>query len=207
MRKLLIVAVGLLTVASLVQAAEVETTKGTRQLVFGFSGLSDLGVTTYEGGLAVRHYLNDGVAIKPGLQFNLGSRTTEPEGEEKDKVNDTGFGVNCILEKHLTGATKSISPYLGVGAGLHMNKHKVEPGEDNATVMTTTMFDLGVMGVIGFEWAFADGMSLGAAYTAGVDIGSGKIKAEPANGNSSEDKASEMDLGLGLLGVELSVAW
>ena len=119
MKKVLLV-LGLMalvvTLVSPVVAAPIETKAGTKAMVFQFSGLSDLGLGRYSGGIGMRYYMSDDMAIRPGVQLGYSKfkdKTTDPEAE----TSMMNVGANITLEKHFGGGN-SISPYVGAQAGV-----------------------------------------------------------------------------------------
>jgi len=173
------------------------TAKGDRQMVFLFSGLSRMtlspyfhadgfaaecfdgeGENCYEdcypcgGGLGFRYFLNDDRAIRFGVNIAVGS------WEEKDVWEQTcmEFGFSLIYEKYLPHI-HSIAPYIGAGIGFtHAKVDYTEPAVDTSLEWKEEASGnaFHMMGVLGFQWYFTDGMSLGGEYRPGFHYESGE---------------------------------
>lgn len=222
MKKIAVVAVVLVALlgahlfsASDAAAAKVETAQGTRALVFQFSGLSSLGAGAYQGGIGMRYYMQDGLALRPGVVFDMLSSTEKApvSGFTDDKESATVVGINLAIEKHAAGMG-SLSPYLGADAGFSMSNVKEEPSVSsspvNGTVLksTTKGTAFGVGLLAGFEWGFSEGVTLGAEYKLSATFGSSKeeteIKGLPT---VTTDDISGSMIGFGTASFFLSVAW
>ena len=205
-------AASLLLIAAASQAAPVDTKAGTKAMVFQFSGLSNLGVSGYQGGIGMRYYLNDGMALRPGVDFNFGNSSTKGgAGFTDDKANDLGFGLSLALEKHMKGP-ENISPYMGLGAGFSMSSTSDQPtvpdptpaGTHTKHTVSSTGFNL--FGMLGFEWGFAENMTLGGEYRLGFGYASGKVEDEYIGAATvKSDETSGFGLGVSTASVYLSV--
>jgi opacity protein-like surface antigen len=203
--------------ASQASAAKVETAKGTRALVFQFSGLSNLGAGAYKGGLGMRYYIQNGLALRPGLQVDFSAQKTKdtihtPAWTDA-KHNITGIGLDLAVEKHATGMG-SLSPYIGAEVGVSMMNDKTEPSLP-ATISTGTLLKatekgmkFGIGGLAGFEWGFTEGVTLGAEYTLGLSFNTGKTEYtyQGAPVVTTGDTKG-MSLGFGTASFYLSVNW
>jgi opacity protein-like surface antigen len=191
MKKLAILVLGLLMIGTVNADAgsPVETDAGAWGWVFQFEGLSNLGVSGYghEVGAGMRYFLQDGLALRPGVELGISSdkdKTDDTEGKlAEDKVTDTTFGVNCALEKYMTTG-KAVAPYIGAKAGFSMSKEKDETDDPDIRDREdkTTLFGIGA--IAGFQWGFTEGISLGGEYELGVAVGSRKV--EDTTGNTTE---------------------
>lgn len=220
--------------ASSAWAGEIDTAKGSKQLIFQFSGLTDLGVSGYTfrgaqgilsdvldgegmilsdldamvGGIGMRYYISDGTAIRPGLAFTYG-KLTENATEEGDRDTEgklTGFGASVALEKHM-GDMKSLSPFVGLLVGFHSDKLTEEGGTVDFTYedeFKLTSFEISALA--GFEWGFADHLTLGGEYMLGYSHGS--VKVEQTFNGQTETTAdlSANRFGFGTASLFLSVA-
>ena len=169
MRLTISITVALLLFAGIAMAADVPTMKGDKAMVFMFDGLANLDLDTYHGGLGMRYYFADYMAIRGGLMFDMGSETEEacsdaPSGYPDEEDSWSDLGIEIVFEKHLEGCAPSVSPYMGIGGGLSMYSMDEECADYYANddedmvwgvdVTTTEMTYLEVFGVLGFEWAF-----------------------------------------------------
>ena len=215
MRKAILVAMVLALVISGAQAAQIQTKAGSKELLFGFEGLSNLKLDNFASGIGGRYYFSDGMAIRPSVQFNVNGTTIKSatSGITDDKTTDLGIGLNLAAEKHMT-STGPVSPYLGAGLGFSVLSHKhtlpVSTSPASGTTLdtksTTTSVSFFLLG--GFQWGFTEGLTLGGEYQAGFGVGSAKLKTEiqdqPTVTNSD---VSTLNLGVNTVGmVYLSVA-
>jgi len=224
MRLAIPIIVALLLFAGLAQAADVPTMKGDKAFVFMFDGLANLDLDTYAGGIGMRYYFADYLAIRGGLHFDMVSETIEPCSEDPDGYPDeefssTDIGIQLVLEKHLDPCS-SVSPYIGVGGGFHTYSEEMkDPTEyyDDDTseytfgtdVCTYDQTLLTIFGVAGFEWAFTDCMTLGGEYQLGFESASGTHETDYADPNWDTETcdASGTWMGFGEASVFLSVYW
>jgi opacity protein-like surface antigen len=213
MKRILLVALALVFLAGAVQAAEVNTKAGTKNLVFQFSGLSNLGLGNYDTGFGMRYYLSDDMALVPALKLGFSSTKTKSgvTGYSDDKTTGMRFGVDLALEKH-TKAIGAISPCIGAGVGFVAASSKHEPSRLSSPPTGTTLkvtdksMGFGVFGLCGFEWAWTSGLTLGGEYRLGLQMDSGKRETELQGTNTqTSDDTSGFGLGIGTASVFLSV--
>jgi opacity protein-like surface antigen len=227
MKRFVLCLICLLFVASMAQAAEVKTSAGTKAMVFRFSGLSSLGLSGYSSlpdlgdlevpvnvGAAVRYYISDGLAIRPGLDIGVASSSEKGSGGyTDDKTSASVIGVSAALEKHLPGPA-SVSPYMGAGFGFTMLKATLEPSRSLPTEpgemlkQTSKATVLGVFAMLGFEWGFTESLTLGGEYRLGLDSASGSSEAERQNQPTVKgNEISGTRLGFSTASVYLSASW
>jgi len=208
MKRVLGVAVGvfaLLLSIGAVQAAEVNTSKGTMNLVFEFDGLSSLDVEGYRGswGAGMRYFIQDGMALRPGARLAISS--SDDNDSDTDDPSDTSFGLSAVLEKYRDVGIESLAPWFGVGGSFDTASY--ESGDlglsPNKDLPKETLTQFTVFGAVGFQWAFAKGLTLGGEYQAGVSIG--KDKLEDADGDTVYDY-SYTDFGFNTAALFISVA-
>ena len=106
MRLTISITVALLLFAGIAMAADVPTMKGDKAMVFMFDGLANLDLDTYHGGLGMRYYFADYMAIRGGLMFDMGSETEEacsdaPSGYPDEEDSWSDLGIEIVFEKHL----------------------------------------------------------------------------------------------------------
>jgi opacity protein-like surface antigen len=236
MRKSLIVAAFAAVVStSAVQAATVDTSAGTQGLVFQFSGLSDLGVSSYNAGVApslsldpdidvdspgvfgigFKHYLSDMLAIRPSLEIGIASVKEDARvgGETDEKVSLTSIGLSAVLEKHMPSPATPVSPFLGVGAGFGVASLKFEPhrstnpgqNEHLETKVSGTSF--AAFGVAGFEVAVMDGVNLGGEYRLGFKATSASEEVERQGVETDKNDGSAFSLGFSTASLFANIAW
>ena len=213
MKLFIFMVLAVMLVGMTAQAGEVMTSKGDKAMVFMFNGLDDLSLGGYGGnyGIGMRYYINDGTAIRAGLQFGKQSETWESdsEGYADYEENYTVYGLNAVYEKHMEGPCSSVSPYWGVGAGFAMDSDEEvwainAEGDTNSETDKTTGF--AGFGVLGFEWGFSNCMTLGGEYQAGFWMWSGETESEGVVGRTeTTDRFNGSFIGFGTASVYLSV--
>ncbi|MCG3121069.1 MAG: hypothetical protein ALAOOOJD_04016 [bacterium] len=136
-----VIAVGLLHTLAFGQGITPNLAKGTTALLFSFNGLSNLNAGDFDGGVGVKYYYKDGVALRLGLQFATASRdlpANPPAGlQGKDgEQSATRFGVSAAAEWHR--GTGRANAYLGAGLGFattSTESKSVALGTANQTVV------------------------------------------------------------------------
>jgi hypothetical protein len=153
------------------------------------------------GGLGFRYFLNDDAAVRVGVNIALASITLKhPTPDYENKYTCNEYGISLVYEKYMP-AIHGIAPYMGAGAGFTLSKAKFEPGQESYvdTELTGTGFD--VLGVIGFQWYFTEGMSLGGEYETGFNYETGDYKEDGEkvaewNGYAFNHKTASFFLGV-----------
>jgi outer membrane protein W len=161
------------------------TGMGAKQMVFQFSGLSNLGLSPYEGGFGFRYFYADDTAIRGTLNFAYSKDDVTPTGGTKTEETYTRIGAMLVWEKYMAPIA-SVAPYMGIGAGYFYNKWE-EPYTGSLAdeeKVETTANDLMVALVGGFQWYFTDAISLGGEYRLAYTYSSGETKV-------AGDKVSE----------------
>jgi len=151
--------------------------KGTRQLVFSFDSWS---LGSYNGGVGIRYFLADDVAIRPGLDFRIEdvSDNDTSEGDitlmaDSTSLDIATFGLSVFLEKYVGGLEK-LTPFLGVGLGYaysssdnmqihHTYRRGLQDGYWSDCYHRTS-HTIDIMGTLGLQWYFTDHISLGGQY-------------------------------------------
>jgi hypothetical protein len=201
MKRFLGVTVGLLMLlaAGGSQAAEVEQSQGTINLVFHFDGLSNLDLDGYNGsyGVGMRYFMQDGLAIRPGARVSVMSFTDDSEGASGDDPSDNVFGLSLVLEKYRDVGIESLAPWIGVGASFD-----VANIESSGVAEKLKFTQFGAFVAAGFQWGFAKGVSLGGDYEAGVSIAS--EEREDEDGETFYDM-SVTEFGFNTMALYLSV--
>jgi opacity protein-like surface antigen len=211
MKRCLSIACLLMLVASSVAGA---ATKGSNEMLFGFSGLNNLSLNTFfsDNGFGLRHYLSDNLAIRPCVVLGLASHTDDGQAGNTDhKYTSNYYGLSLAMEKHM-GDSKSLSPFLGAGVEFTAGKTKDEPshgipaGTDDVLSVTNTSTHFGVFGLVGLQWAFAGNLSLDAEYQLGLAASSSKREEVVQGWLTDTQKHSGFGLGLSTATLSLSVA-
>lgn len=148
---------------------------GSKQVVFGFSGWL---LGSYEGGLGLRYFIDDALAIRAGIDVGLDNQDDdrftdyiEPEvddaGEESDYDN-RWVGTSVLIEKYAAGY-HSVSIFYG--GGLAYTYARGERATtyrhgDYYSVLTyeSKTHTMKAVALMGFQWYFAEHISLGGEY-------------------------------------------
>ncbi|MGD0589239.1 MAG: outer membrane beta-barrel protein [Bacteroidota bacterium] len=152
---------------------------GSKGMLFSFSGLSNLGAGTYQGGFGAKLYLSDYMAVRGMVQLALLSTKTPPNApagwQTADATtSDNTFGVGGAIELHFTKSR--ISPYIG--AGIMFSTESTESKTSDAApagvtlIQTTTKnangsTSIGIGALLGVEYYVTNGVSLSAEYQLG----------------------------------------
>ncbi|MFC1799517.1 outer membrane beta-barrel protein [Candidatus Eisenbacteria bacterium] len=153
--------------------------KGTKQLMFGFSGW---GLSNYKGGVGLRYYIREKTALRFGLDVNwskdddFGWRQDDNQADAPELVTDTldrsafSVGVGAVLERHFRSSW-SVVPYAGLGAFWWYDKYKSDEAfereqrdEAGSSVYESKGHTVEGLLLAGLQWHFAPNMSLGGEY-------------------------------------------
>jgi opacity protein-like surface antigen len=151
--------------------------KGERQVVFSFDSWS---LGSYNGGIGVRYFLRDDVAIRPGLDFVIDDSSEHQTSEEADRVmtdsvdvDGLSLGFSIFMEKYVSGF-HGLTPFLAVGvsytygssSGTQINNTYRDDLPDTywSDCYDRSRHALGLIGAFGFQWFFTDHLSLGGQY-------------------------------------------
>jgi opacity protein-like surface antigen len=178
------------------------TMAGNKQIVFHFNGLAKMHLESYfrgtgfinaavnedclddesgcdvienspcAGGLGFRYFMKDDRAVRLGVNVGVGSITFKDPQEDTEMTWECReFGGSLLYEKYMP-AIHGIAPYVGAGAGYTYSKAEVDSDGDVLDQVTSNAFD--VLGAIGFQWYFTEGMSLGGEYRTSFTYETGK---------------------------------
>ncbi|MGD8628653.1 MAG: hypothetical protein PVH52_06190, partial [bacterium] len=100
--------------------------KGTKQVMFGFSGWS---LSNYKGGIGLRYYVGENTALRFGFDVNWSKDDDtgwdhdvyEQHGTEQSTYayewSTFSVGLGTVLERHFTSSER-VRPYAGLGMFL-----------------------------------------------------------------------------------------
>lgn len=92
--------------------------KGKWGVSLSASGLSNLGIGLYQGGIGVKHWFSSGFALKTTLGFGVSSRESETAaGYTNEKLNQASISLKVGTEFHFVADSK-FSPYIYTGVDL-----------------------------------------------------------------------------------------
>lgn len=147
------------------------TSQGNKAVLFNFSGLSNLGLGAYDGGIGGKYYISDGLAVRGMLNLLVNNQTTKGAANFTDATDNTfGFGLGAGLEYHLPLASK-VSPYFGGVLSFMTTAETITPSVFTGTVATstkTTSTGFGLGALMGVEYFFNQNISLAAEYQFGL---------------------------------------
>jgi len=206
--KLFIFVIVAMMLSGLAMAAEVPTSKGDKAMVFMFNGLSYLSLDStddyeddYDVGFGMRYYISDNRAIRGTITFGRHAKVTERDAWDEDKEETYRvIGLDAAYEMHMEGPCSSVSPYWGIGAGFVSSTEECK--DENGDEETTTGTGFGGYGVLGFEWAFTNCMTLGGEYRAGLWA---EAKETEDVSGTPDQTIGEADFGFATASVYLSV--
>ncbi|MBI2428643.1 MAG: outer membrane beta-barrel protein [Ignavibacteriales bacterium] len=176
---------------------------GGKGLVFSFSGLGNLNLNQFEGGIGAKYAMTDVVMIRGGLQFAIAGRdvpANPPAGQTgtDGSVSANTFGVSGVLEYHLTRTR--VSPYIGAGLGISFTSTESKNAVTGATAQTITKNNtageaidgasyfggmmLNIFTAGGLEYFITNNVSLGAEYRFGYGTTS-RYDEETTTGNTT----------------------
>jgi hypothetical protein len=123
------VAVALLIAAVAGTSAWAQKTKaGDKAWLFTLSGLSNLGVGGYNGGLGLLYYLNDDLGLTVGLGFSTSSTTTKaPAGSGGADETESSLGLTLSPGVRFNIASSGpVVGYAGVGVLVGISSETTE---------------------------------------------------------------------------------
>jgi opacity protein-like surface antigen len=205
------VAVALLIAAVAGTSAWAQKTKaGDKAWLFTLSGLSNLGVGGYNGGLGLLYYLNDDLGLTVGLGFSTSSTTTKaPTGGGED---ETKSSLELTLSPGVRFNIASSGPvvgYAGVGVVVGISSETTEnPNHVSGNKVETSSTRIGAGVTVGAEWFAWSNVSLGASYSLAFTTSSGKTKTTSGGTTTEQDAPSTTTIATTPSGAfTLSIYW
>jgi len=142
-----------------------------KELIFGISGLDNIGLNTFDGDFGMRYFIASALAIRPSISIgkDVSTRDAYSEGMTSEQTTRDNISFSLILERHLV-AHGRVSSYLGLGASM---------GEANSAVTYSRPFEMesgtrtgqestnsykSVLALIGVQWSASDAIKLGCEY-------------------------------------------
>lgn len=170
--------------------------------MFEFNGLSLLDLNTYAGGVGFRYFYYDEFAFRGS--FNFAYARAEEKIEDID-TSRTWIGGTFIVQKYVE-PTGSVAPYLGGGFGYYWNRERHPEGiaEPDPDISTTEKI-MEVPLAAGFQWYFADALSLGGEYRLALRYVNSQVKRERQEGRELLEEYAYTRFGFTAVSVFLSV--
>ena len=143
----------------------------SKAMLFSFSGLSNLGANTFNGGLGGKYFLSDVLALRASLQFahasqnDLANPGVGQVGTDGSRTA-TQFGASAAVEYHLLKTR--VSPYVGgnVGFSTTSTEQKSFGSVTPPNVFTQTTTDNSTAGLLGYT----AGTTFSVAAITGVEF-------------------------------------
>jgi opacity protein-like surface antigen len=199
---------------------------GRKEIVFTFDQWY---LGAYGGGIGMRYFLRDDVAIRPALSLRL-SNDTDDELETGNQEGDgwvpqrnytydsdkTTVGLSIVAEKYLA-EFHDVVPLVGLGLGYayssedNHNKRRSYYRDGYTFESTRTMVtghSGSLIGLVGVQWRLRDNVSLGGEYEIVASLGRSErtqtTTAETENGTTfrrdhRKSTASSLDFESGRL--------
>lgn len=205
MKKLFIVLISICCFVNLVSAGEPtpKTKAGDKAMLFTLSGLTNLSSGNYDGGIGIKYYMKDEMAIRGGVGFGYENSTLKGVSGAKDLSRDSvhvSFSPAVIFDL-ATGNT--ITAFVG-GTTMFTWGHS---SYDNPTIIfenqvitvdklsyNSASFGLGVLA--GFDWFPWENISVGCEYSLLLTMTSSSVEAKLATINYDIDFPNTTGLGL-----------
>jgi opacity protein-like surface antigen len=185
------VAVALLIAAVAGTSAWAQKTKaGDKAWLFTLSGLSDLGVGGYNGGLGLLYYLNDDLGLTVGLGFSTSSTTKKltDTSEPDEKKSSLGLTLSPGVRFNIASSGPVVG-YVGVGVLVGISSETTEnPKDIQAKKVEISSTSIGAGVTVGAEWFAWSNVSLGASYSLAFTTSSGKTKITPTSGGAPTER-------------------
>jgi hypothetical protein len=145
--------------------------KGKWGISLSVSGLSNLGIGLYQGGIGVKHWRTNSFAWKAIVGFGV-SNTVYPAyyiGYTDAKTKESKFSINPGLEFHFLKDTK-FSPYFYTGFDVSTTSttydYSIYIADPTQSIRQKHISNtsLGLDGALGLEYFFNSHLSLSAEY-------------------------------------------
>lgn len=199
-RSLILLSAMTLFAASAAQSQIKAPTEGSKALLFNFSGLSNLGLGMYQGGIGGKYFLSDAMAVRALLMFGINNQTVNGNTGFTDQTTDAlNFGIGGALEYHLP-ISSNVSPYVGGGVTFTTGTVTSTPSVPSGTAATqfkNTNTSFGIAAIGGIEYFFNQNISLGAEYQFGLTTTS--------NSQTGTQGSSALGLGFQTFGLTMAV--
>ena len=153
--------------------------RGSKALLFEFSGFDNLGANSFNGGIGGKYFIKPHMAIRGSLQFVTIDEDIPFQGTGGIDGNSQAsrFGFSGALEIHVN--TGRVNPYFGGGFGLSFTSTKSKTDEadpiDQITIKNNSDGEFGyfggtaftIFGMVGVEIFVIENLSLAAEYRLG----------------------------------------
>jgi outer membrane protein W len=177
---------------------------GAKALLFTWSGLANINATEYNGGIGVKLFLSDYMALRAQLQLGMSSQkdpALDPTGKE-GTFDVTSLGIGAAIEYHLSKGR--VSPYVGAGVMFSTTSTEEKPATAGGAEQVTyknfedyAVTSIGIAAIIGAEYYITNGISLAAEYQIGFRSDTHKDYEYTTNVSTTTTKGgSSTDIGI-----------
>lgn len=195
-------------------------------LVIGVTGLEDLALRPYEGGIGFRYRAADQTVIGAAVALNLTESDRELRNESGETAQDqTGDlerqGATFALwaEQHVGRRSRTVSPFVGAGVQVSVASDEQQSlasydcpeGECPGSIRfvdESEDLSVGAGLLIGAEIRLARGVTLGGAYSIGAEYTRNESTSTRDYGDDVDVSSYEQDtwrIGVGTTQIGLSV--
>ncbi len=210
MKKFLIVLLAVFCFASLAFAGDQATKSkaGDKALLFSLQGLNNFGLGNFGGGIGVKYFFQDDMAVRAAIGFNFKDTTQKGVGGANDVIHNNinlSFSPAFIYNIATNGP---VVVYVGGIAMVSWGHEKYEPynaqiqgvnySADKAT-LSSIAFGFGALA--GFEWFPWNNISLSAEYNLMFTISSSRAEITQNLSSAKIDLPSTTNVGLGSTGL------
>lgn len=172
----------------LAATAFAEVGKGSTQLVFTWSALSNqgmsalssfrsdffsLGASPYRGGIALRYFAGETIAVRPWFWIGYDGPTISSDllDVEDGEGSDTEWGIGFYVEKYLV-PIESAAPYVGLGFVYNSGAMKYEGpgiflGTEGDVAPEWKSSEIHIVGIGGFNWFPSTWIGIGGEVEVG----------------------------------------
>lgn len=199
----------LLASAAQAQRARPFAEKGDVALVVGLSGDTFTRLNPAFGGIGLRYRATDRTVVGGSVGFQFQSLDAGADAPSARSVS-----VALWNENHLGRRRGVVSPFLGAGATFRAGRQARSAtvadctdglcGPPRTVEFSTTQVAVGVGALVGAEVKLARGVTLGAAYTLGIEVET-QAFGSPSGLFPQPDDATLVRIGTGVTDLQLSV--
>ena len=143
--------------------------KGDFAVLAEVSGLDVLQLRPAVGGVGIRYRVADQTAV--GLSVGVNGFSASAGSDDRDQnVSGTDVRVSTWFEQHVGRRSRTVSPFVGAGVRFNAGRNTSSDGlGPNAFESEVSQFGVGGALLLGAEVRLARGVTLGGAYTLGVE--------------------------------------
>lgn len=182
---------------------------GATALMFDLGGLANLSAGNYQGGVGLKYYFSNGVAVRASVGFGMTSTTTKNPAdpvpttqESESKYTAMNFSIAPGIQYNVA-TSNSVVGYVGAQVSYTMASQKREGNasgfgvgysKDHEYKESTSTF--GAAAFVGVEWFPWDNISFAAEYRFNFSTTSGKAEFKNATTSGDSDAPSSTSFGL-----------